>query len=139
VASNLSSYSDNFFLSGLMELREQVIYLIFFLSLGLFSFLREARYPYLFFTYGASKLAVLRILDFYAGSLIRIFPSQIQGQKDPGSGSASKNFVFFYPKNCFYALGKIIMDVHPGSRILTRIFSHPRSRNQKSTFVNKFF
>ncbi len=26
MASNLSSYSDNFFLSGLMELREQVIY-----------------------------------------------------------------------------------------------------------------
>ncbi len=53
-----------------------------------------------------TKKAGLRILDVYTGSWILIFPSRIQGQKDPGSGSASKNFSIFNPKNCFLALGK---------------------------------
>ncbi len=39
--------------------------------------------------------------------------SGILGQKDPGS--ASKNLIIFYPKNCFQALGNMIWDVHPGS------------------------
>jgi hypothetical protein len=42
--------------------------------------------------------AVLRIRDVYPGS-------RIQGRKDSGSGSASKNLSIFNPKNCFYALG----------------------------------
>jgi hypothetical protein len=50
----------------------------------------------------------LRIRDVYPGS-------QIQGQKEPGSGSASKNLSFCNPKNCFHALRKIIWDVYPGS------------------------
>ncbi len=54
-------------------------------------------------------LTVLRIRDVYP-------ESQIQGQTEPGSGSASKNLSIFHPKNCFLALGKIIWDVHPGSR-----------------------
>jgi hypothetical protein len=33
-----------------------------------------------------------------------------------GSGIASKNLSIFNPKNCFSALGKMIWDVHPGSR-----------------------
>jgi hypothetical protein len=53
---------------------------------------------------------------FYIGSRIRIFTSRIQGKKYPGSGSASKIFSVFNPKNCFEALGKIILDVHPESR-----------------------
>jgi hypothetical protein len=55
---------------------------------------------------------------------------RIQGQKDPGSGSASKNLGIFNLKNCFYVLGKIIWDVHPGS-----VFSPPDlgSRGQKNT------
>jgi hypothetical protein len=49
----------------------------------------------------------------------------------PGSGSTSKNLSIFNPKKCFQALGKVILDVHPGSRI--RIFIlHPGSRIQKS-------
>ncbi len=44
---------------------------------------------------------VLRIREGYTGSRIRIFPSRIQDQKDPGYGSASKNLSIFNPKNCF--------------------------------------
>jgi hypothetical protein len=44
---------------------------------------------------GVRKCMVLRsVAD--PGSL-----SRIQGQKDPGSGSASKNLSIFNPKNCF--------------------------------------
>ncbi len=52
-----------------------------------------------------------------SGCLSRIpefFPSRFQGQKDPGSGSASKNLSIFNPKNCL-ALGNMIRDFHPGS------------------------
>ncbi len=56
-------------------------------------------------------------------SQIQIFPSKIPNpwskrfrSPDPGSASASKNVVFFYPKNCFQALENIIWVVHPGSR-----------------------
>jgi hypothetical protein len=47
---------------------------------------------------------------FHPGSRVKKVP-------DPGSGfgSASKNFDIFNPKNCSYALGKMILDVHPGS------------------------
>jgi hypothetical protein len=48
-----------------------------------------------------------RILDVYTGSRIQIFPSRIQVQKDPGSGSASKNLSKFNPKNCFKLLEKL--------------------------------
>jgi hypothetical protein len=54
---------------------------------------------------------VLRIRDVYPGYQIR---SGIKKIPDPGSGS--KNLSIFKPKNCFQALGKIIWDVHPGSR-----------------------
>jgi hypothetical protein len=40
-------------------------------------------------------LAVFFIRDVYTGSRIRIFPSQIQDQNDPGSESASKNLSIF--------------------------------------------
>jgi hypothetical protein len=60
--------------------------------------------------------------DVYSGSRIRIFPARIPGQKDPGS--ASKNLNIFNPKNCFYALEKMIWVVNPGSGF----FSHSRSR-----------
>ncbi len=39
---------------------------------------------------------MLRIRDFYPGS--KFFSSRVQGQKYPGSGSASKNFSIFSPK-----------------------------------------
>ncbi len=65
---------------------------------------------------------MLRIQDVYTGSRTQIFPSRIQDQKDPGSGSASKNSSIFNPKNCFLALGNMIWDVHSGFRI--RIFLH---------------
>jgi hypothetical protein len=48
----------------------------------------------------------------------QFFP-QIKGQKDPGSGSASKNLSIFNPKNCFSALGNMIWDVHLGSNPLS--------------------
>jgi hypothetical protein len=49
-----------------------------------------------------SKKPVLRIQDGSTGSRIRIFPSRIQGQKDPGSGSAYKrNKVFLTQKTYF--------------------------------------
>ncbi len=46
---------------------------------------------------------------FHTGSRVHKIP-------DPGSASESKNFSIFNPENCFSALGKIIWDVHPGSR-----------------------
>jgi hypothetical protein len=49
--------------------------------------------------------SVLRIRDVYSGSRIRIFPSRIQAQRDPGSRSTSKNLNIFNPKNCLKALG----------------------------------
>ncbi len=58
-------------------------------------------------------------------SRIRIFPSlipdpgsQIQGQKDSGSGSAAKNLNIFNPKNCFKALGKNCPGYHSWIGIL---------------------
>jgi hypothetical protein len=56
---------------------------------------------------------------------IRIFPSRIQGHKDPVSGSASKNLNIFNPKNCFQALGKVIWDVRPGSGFFPGIKKTP--------------
>jgi hypothetical protein len=50
---------------------------------------------------------------------------------DPGSGSASKNLSIFNPKNCFQAPGKMIWDVHLGSRI--RTFPIPDPRVKKAT------
>ncbi len=52
--------------------------------------------------------------------------SRIQGQKDPGSGSESKNLSIFNPNNFFWALGNMIRDVHPGSG--SWFFTHPVSR-----------
>ncbi len=48
-----------------------------------------------------SDVSSIRIWDVYTGSRIGFFPSRIQGQKDPRSGSAFKNLSIFYPKNCF--------------------------------------
>jgi hypothetical protein len=45
--------------------------------------------------------AVLRIRDVCPGCECFHSGSRIQGQKDPGSGSASKNLNIFNPKNCF--------------------------------------
>jgi hypothetical protein len=53
---------------------------------------------------------------------------------DPGSESASKNLSIFNPKNCFYALGKIIWDVHPGSRIAT-VFESTCVSQEKLLYV----
>jgi hypothetical protein len=55
--------------------------------------------------------------------------STVKKISDPGSGSASKNLGIFNPKNCFYALGNMIRDVHPGSRIF--IFSPSRISESK--------
>ncbi len=41
---------------------------------------------------------------------------------DPGPGSASKNLSIFHPKIVSKALGNMIQDVHPGSRIRILIF-----------------
>jgi len=41
-----------------------------------------------------------------------------------------KELKYFLPRNCFYALGNMIRDVHPGSGL--RFFSHPGSRGQKA-------
>ncbi len=49
--------------------------------------------------------SVLRIWDVYPGS--EFFPSRIR----------IKEFMYFSPKNCFYALGNMIRVVHPGSQI----------------------
>jgi hypothetical protein len=51
-----------------------------------------------------------------------------QGQKDSGSGPASKNLMIFNPKNCFLALGNMIWDVHPGSGSRIRILIYYPSR-----------
>jgi hypothetical protein len=48
-------------------------------------------------------------------SRIRFFPSWIQGQKDSRIRIRIKEFKYFKPKNCFYAPGNMIRDVHPGS------------------------
>jgi hypothetical protein len=57
---------------------------------------------------------VLRLQD-YPGSRIPFFSIPDPRLKtfwipNPGSGSASKNLSFFNPKNCFYALEKMIRD-----------------------------
>jgi hypothetical protein len=49
------------------------------------------------------------------GSELFLPGSRIQGRKD--SGSASKNLSILNPKKYFYALGKLIWDVHPRSRV----------------------
>jgi hypothetical protein len=51
--------------------------------------------------------AMASVADPLCSSRIRIF--------HPGSGSVTKNLSIFKPKNCSYALGKMIWDVHPGS------------------------
>ena len=53
------------------------------------------------------------------------FPSRI-----PDPGFRIKEFKCFNPKNCFYALGNMIQDVHPGSG--SWFFTHPGSRIQGS-------
>ncbi len=58
------------------------------------------------------------------------FPSRNHVWQDPGYGSASKDLSIFNTKNWFYALGKIICDVHPGSRIFS--IPDPGSRVQKA-------
>ncbi len=51
----------------------------------------------------------------YPGSEFFHPGSRIQGQKDPESGSASKNLSIYKPKNCLEVLGNVIRDVHPRS------------------------
>ncbi len=67
--------------------------------------------------------------------LIRIFSSRIteQGQKDSVSRIRIriKEFKCFNPKNCFCALGNVILDVHSGSG--SWFFNHPGSRSRGGT------
>jgi hypothetical protein len=49
----------------------------------------------------------------------------------PGSRIRIKGFKYCNPKNCFQALGNMILVVHPGSWIL--IFTHPGSLSKKGT------
>jgi hypothetical protein len=65
---------------------------------------------------------VLQIRDVYLGSRIRIFPSQIWGRKDPGSGSATKNYISPI-KVLPTKLSENDMRLHLRSRI--QIFFHP--------------
>jgi hypothetical protein len=63
-------------------------------------------------------LAVLRTRNAYPGPRDRIFFIPNQGPKKiPDPRSASKNLSICNPKNCFSALGNMIRDVHPGTRI----------------------
>ncbi len=70
--------------------------------------------------------SVLRIRDVYTGSRIRIFPSRMQGQKDPGSGSASKNLSIFNPKKLFLSYRKNYLGCS------SRIWFFSPSRTQRS-------
>ncbi len=81
-----------------------------------------------------NKLATIyvgpSVVDRGCLSRIRIFPSRIQGRKDPGSASASKNLSIFNPKKTVSKLsekwsGMVIPDLD--------IFPHPGLRGQKST------
>ncbi len=56
--------------------------------------------------------------------------TRIQSQKDTGSRIRIKEFKYFNPKNCFYVLGNMIRDVHPGSG---PDLTHPGSGGQKDT------
>ncbi len=81
-----------------------------------------------------SKLpCMLRIRDVYPGSQVQILSSRIQGQKDSGSRIRIriKNLSIFNPKNTFSALGNMIRDVHPGSRIRILIFYPSRIQGSK--------
>jgi hypothetical protein len=66
--------------------------------------------------------AVLRIRDVDPGSEFFHPESRVKKIPDLGSGSASKNLSIFDPNNCFQALGNMIRDVHPGSRIQVLVF-----------------
>jgi hypothetical protein len=52
------------------------------------------------------ECTLLRIRNVYPGTLIPDPGSMLKKIMD--SGSASKNFSIFNPKNCFLALGKMI-------------------------------
>ncbi len=68
---------------------------------------------------------------FHPGSRNRIFLSGSRLKKIPDPGSASKNLSMFNPKNCFFALGNMIRDVHHGSRscfFISRIQGSKRHR-----------
>jgi hypothetical protein len=90
--------------------------------------------------------SVLRIRDVYTGFRIRIFPSRIQGQKDPGS--ASENLIIFSTKNCFCALGNMILDPDffsmsdpkkapdPGSRYATLVWIRVQIHQQPGSGLN---
>jgi hypothetical protein len=70
----------------------------------------------------------MRIRNVYPGSEFFHPGSRVQGQKkapDPGSGSATKSFIIFYPINCYWTLGNMIRNVYSESWI--RIFFHPGS------------
>ncbi len=79
----------------------------------------------------------LRIWNVYPGSQIRIFPSRIpdpgskrfriQGQKDPGSGCASKNLRILTPKTVSKLSEKWSVMLIPDP-----VFFHPGSGGQKS-------
>jgi hypothetical protein len=62
--------------------------------------LHQNRYSAVFISVVRNSVAdpecLSRITD-----LNTVFPSRIQNQKDPGSGSASKNLSNFNPKTCF--------------------------------------
>ncbi len=58
---------------------------------------------------------VMRIRDVYHGSRILIFSIPELNFYHPGSRIRIKEYKYFNPKNCFYALGNMIRDVHPGS------------------------
>ncbi len=49
-----------------------------------------------------------------------------------GSGSATKNLSIYNPKTCFYAVGKIFWDVHPGSGFVPHPGSVSRIQGSKT-------
>ncbi len=57
-------------------------------------------------------LTGVRIRDVYPGSRVLIFPFRIWSFP---SRIHIKEFKYFNPKNCFWALGNMIRVVHPGS------------------------
>jgi hypothetical protein len=82
--------------------------------------------------YGYNKSKVPDPGCFF-GSRIQIFPSRIQVQKDPGSGSASKNLSKFSPKNCFKLWEKLSGRFIPDPDFFLIPDPDPGSRNKKST------
>ncbi len=81
--------------------------------------------------YVVSRFLITSIADPRFLSRIRTFPSRIKGQKDSESRIRIKKCKYFYPTNCFWALGKINWDVPPRSRIFS--IPDPVSRGLKST------